>query len=149
MNSWILGSNYWYLPLVPILNGSSEIGAHVRSNLCDLICLRHLIKTRAVTNRIFSPKRFISLHACAICFELPSHISTMLVCYLLVFNLHWYDTIQLRRRSANTYQIKYKEWSLTMKILFLSDESTERKCNKNTFCLKTVKTQAQSSYNLY
>ena len=31
-----------------ILDGNSEIGAHVRSNLCYLICLRHLIRPRAV-----------------------------------------------------------------------------------------------------
>ena len=42
----------WYL------DGNSEIGAHVKNNLCYLICLRHLIKSRAVTNQIcFAPKR--------------------------------------------------------------------------------------------
>ena len=29
--------------MVLTLDGNSEIGAHVRSNLCYLICLRHLI----------------------------------------------------------------------------------------------------------
>ena len=52
--------------MVSILDGNSRIGAHVRSNLCYLICLRYLIRSRAVTNRIFfSPKRSIFLHACA------------------------------------------------------------------------------------
>ena len=32
------------LTMVLILDGNPEIGAHVRSNLCYLICLRHLIK---------------------------------------------------------------------------------------------------------
>ena len=31
-----------------------EIGAYARSNICYLICLRHLIRSRAVTNWIFS-----------------------------------------------------------------------------------------------
>ena len=38
---------------IHILDGNSEIGAHVRSNLCYLICLRRLIRSRAVTNRLF------------------------------------------------------------------------------------------------
>ena len=37
-----------------VLNGNSEIGAHVRSNLYYLSRLRHLIRLRAVTHRIFS-----------------------------------------------------------------------------------------------
>ena len=43
-----------------ILDGNSEIGGHVRSNLFYLTCLRHLIKSRAVTNRIFCPKDLFS-----------------------------------------------------------------------------------------
>ena len=39
--------------MVLILDGKSEIGAHVRSNLCYLSCLRHLIRSRAVINHIF------------------------------------------------------------------------------------------------
>ena len=37
--------------MVLILDGSSEIGAHVRSNLGHIICLRHLFRSRTVTNR--------------------------------------------------------------------------------------------------
>ena len=37
--------------MVLMLDGNSEIGAHVKKNLCYLICLRHL--NRIVTNRIF------------------------------------------------------------------------------------------------
>ena len=60
-----------------IIHGSSELGAHVRSNLCYLICLGHLIKSRAFKNRIFSLKRPIFFHACATCSELPFNNSTM------------------------------------------------------------------------
>ena len=48
--------------MLPMLGGNSEIGAHVRTNICYLICQRHLIRSRAVTNRIFfSSKRPIFL----------------------------------------------------------------------------------------
>ena len=60
-----------------ILDGISEIGANVGRNLSYLICLRHLIRSRAITNWIFSPNMHIFLHACAICSELPSYIGTM------------------------------------------------------------------------
>ena len=64
--------------MVLILDGNSEIGSHVRSNLCCLICLRHLIRSRTLTNRIFfSQKITICFHACATCYELPSNISNM------------------------------------------------------------------------
>ena len=39
-------------------------GAHMWSNLCYFICLRHLIRTKAVTNRFFSAQRPIFLDAC-------------------------------------------------------------------------------------
>ena len=39
--------------LVLILDGSSEIGTHVISDLCYLICLWHLIRSRAVTKIMF------------------------------------------------------------------------------------------------
>ena len=53
-----------------IIDGNSEISAHVRSNLCYFICLRHSIRS----------KRPIFLHACAICSELQSNTSTMDMC---------------------------------------------------------------------
>ena len=40
-----------YPAIVLMLDGSSEVGAHVRSILCYLNCLRYLITTTA--NRIF------------------------------------------------------------------------------------------------
>ena len=51
--------------MVIILDSNLEIGAHVWSNLCYLIYLRHLIRSRGVTFWIF----FSS--------ELPSNSSTM------------------------------------------------------------------------
>ena len=41
------------LAMVLIIDGSAEIGAHVRSNIFNLICLRHLIRSRAIINCIF------------------------------------------------------------------------------------------------
>ena len=53
-------------PMVLRLDGNSERGAHARSNLCHLIYSRHLIRSRAVTNRIFfNLKRPIFIHLCA------------------------------------------------------------------------------------
>ena len=64
--------------MVLILDGNSELVAHVRSNFRYQTCLRHLIRTRAVTiGFFFSPKRSIFLHACETCSELPSDIITM------------------------------------------------------------------------
>ena len=47
-----------------ILGGNSEIGAQLRSNLCYLICLRHLIRSREVTDLIFffSEKTYFPSH---------------------------------------------------------------------------------------
>ena len=59
-----------------ILQGNSEIGVHMSSNLFYLICLSHFIESRAVTNRII----FFSFsgHACATCSGLLSNISTVM-----------------------------------------------------------------------
>ena len=45
--------------IVSILDGYTEKGSHVWSNLGSLICLKHLFRSRAVTNQIFSQKRHI------------------------------------------------------------------------------------------
>ena len=59
-----------------ILESNSDIGAHISSNLCYLIWLRHSIKSMAVTNRMcFSENAYF--HSSATCSELPSNISTM------------------------------------------------------------------------
>ena len=73
-------SFYFYIlrydPMELILDGNSEIGAHVRSNLCYLIFLRHLLRSRTVT--IVSEKTTF-LYAGATCFELPSNTRTMIM----------------------------------------------------------------------
>ena len=56
------------------LEGNSEIGANVRSNLCYLICLQQMVRSRAVAIRIFFRK---DLHACVTCSDLPSNINRM------------------------------------------------------------------------
>jgi len=64
--------------MVFILDGNSEIGAHVRSNYYYLNCLRHLIRMKAVTIRILlTPKRFSFFHTYATCSELLFNLSTM------------------------------------------------------------------------
>ena len=54
--------------MVLILGGNSEIGAHARSNVYYLICIRHL------SDSLKSP---IFLYACNACSELPSNTGTM------------------------------------------------------------------------
>ena len=50
--------------MVLVLDGNSKIGAHVRGKLYYFICLRHLIRSREVINRIF-----------------PRHIFLYVLCY--------------------------------------------------------------------
>ena len=59
--------------------GNSELGAHVRSNLSYLICLTHLIRSRAAINWILSPNRHIFLNACATFSGLPHNISALVM----------------------------------------------------------------------
>ena len=40
--------------MVPLLDHASEISAYERSNLCYLICLRHLIRPRVLANNFFA-----------------------------------------------------------------------------------------------
>ena len=46
--------SFLYVISVHIFYGKSEIGVHVRINLWYLICLRHLIGTRAVNASLFA-----------------------------------------------------------------------------------------------
>ena len=47
-----------------VLDGNSEIGAHVRSNLCYLICLRNLLDKEKSQIRFFVGKDLFSfMHA--------------------------------------------------------------------------------------
>ena len=60
---------------VLILDGNSEIGAHMLSDLEYLICSRHLFTSRIVTNQIRIKINFP--HTCIACSELPSNTSAM------------------------------------------------------------------------
>ena len=57
--------------MVLIFDDHSEIGAQVSRNVCFVTCVRHLIRSRAVTNPGFYPIKPVFLHACAPIFELP------------------------------------------------------------------------------
>ena len=48
-----------------------NIGAHVRSNICYLICLMHLFRSRDVTHRILFIRKYLLF------FMHPSNISTI------------------------------------------------------------------------
>ena len=61
--------------MVLILDCISEIGVHVRSNLCYLTCLRHQIESSRKSD-FSSPKRPTFLLACATFFQVPSNTST-------------------------------------------------------------------------
>ena len=78
--------------MILILDGNSEIVAHVYSKIGNLICLRHLFRVAII---IFK-KRPILLHTCATCYELPSKIST------IVWNI-----VVLYRMSNSLVQIHY------------------------------------------
>ena len=60
---WFVASNGWFLDflwflsyMVLLLDSDSEIGATVSSNIWYLICVRHFIRSRTVTNSFFSKK---------------------------------------------------------------------------------------------
>ena len=76
--------------VILMLDGDSEIVAHVKRNICYSICLRHLSRSRAVKIIFFICPIF--LHACATCGELPSYVSTMVVSTLIfaTFSLFMY-----------------------------------------------------------
>ena len=61
--------------MVLILNGNSEIGPHVMSNLRYLNCSRHLIRSRAATN--VRKDRYSFMRA-VMFWEIPANISTMI-----------------------------------------------------------------------
>ena len=65
-----------------VVDGNSEIGAHIRCTLFYLISFMHLVGSKAVTfmavtDRFYSPNRPSFLHACATCSELPSNTMCM------------------------------------------------------------------------
>ena len=68
------------LTMFLLLDGNSEICLHGRSDLGYLICLRHLFKLKAIKNlNNFLLKRTVLLYTSAVCSELPSNVSTMIL----------------------------------------------------------------------
>ena len=62
------------------IDGNSEIGAYGRSNLCNLILVRHLIRLQEQPQIGFlSPKRPNFLYACETYSELPSNLSVIII----------------------------------------------------------------------
>ena len=76
IHSWLQRKQ---ITMILISDGNSEMGAYVRSNLYYSICLRHFIRSRSVTNRLF-------LNACATGTELPSNISNIEIMLFFVFH---------------------------------------------------------------
>ena len=66
-----------FFTMVLILDGNLEIGAHVRSNLCYLNFLRHLLRVIAVTNIILFTKNTYFPSCVRNMFCLPSNSDTM------------------------------------------------------------------------
>ena len=64
--------------MVRIVDGNSDIGAHVRSKLCYLICSRHLVRSRAFIKLYFVSGNIFFLYACVPFLMLPSNTSTMI-----------------------------------------------------------------------
>ena len=52
---WKKASLPWYLYWM----ANAEIGAHVRRNICYLICSRHLTRSRVVTSQIFFVRKVL------------------------------------------------------------------------------------------
>ena len=71
-------------------------------NLCYMICIRHLITSRAVTDR----KRHIFLHACATCSELPSNIITILPIYNNLFLFYGVWRVFCNKIGSKVYLIQ-------------------------------------------
>ena len=84
--------------MVLILDGDSEIGSHVISNIWYLICSRHLIRSRAVANRILFLLK--DLFPCAIYSELPSNRVEILLYTLWINPNGWTDPFILTKFSS-------------------------------------------------
>ena len=97
--------------MVFILAGNSERAAYAKSNICHLICLKHLIRSTKVTHRMFFSENTFFHHACATCSELPSstmvsteihlHAATSFysLCSQYLFNK---NTVMKERKICNT-----------------------------------------------
>ena len=63
--------------MVLVLYGTSEIGAHACGEIrSDFFCIENVFYRQQIQ---FDLKETVFLHTCATCFDLPSHINTMIV----------------------------------------------------------------------
>ena len=76
------------LVMVLLLRSNSEIDVHVRCNLCNLICLRRLIRSRAVTNRFILQENIYFSSYVRNLPELPSNTSTMRLVKEALWGIH-------------------------------------------------------------
>ena len=65
--------------MIITLDVYSEIGADMMSNLCYLICVRHLMRSKSIPNRIFFFKNTYSPSYVRCMFWLLPYISTMIL----------------------------------------------------------------------
>ena len=104
--------------MVHIIDGKCACNARY----CHFICLRHSIRLRAVTNRFFSPKRPIYLHACETYSKLPSNIYTRSVTLqqqygiCKVWWLQFCVAIPRNRSITGTYQALLMHLPSTFKL---------------------------------
>ena len=79
--------------MVLLLYGNSLRGAHVWHNIYYSTSSRHLITSRAVTNRVFWTEKTHFPQACATCNELPSNTMGMILieiaCRWTMYSQHW------------------------------------------------------------
>ena len=85
------------------------LGAYLRNNLCCLICLRHLNRSREVTNLVIFIRSILP-PASTKCSELPSNISTTWLKssleYIYMFEI-LHEDIFTDSKFYNKAQIKY------------------------------------------
>ena len=86
--------------LVIILDGNSEIGAHLWSTLGYFICLRHLYGSRAVLNLIFQ----ILLHTCAPCSDrIILYIFSESIPTPFYYSINHNGIAKIKRKSIYTF----------------------------------------------
>ena len=77
--------------MVLTLDGSLEIGAHSCIEIGNLICLRHLLRARAVANLKYIP------------FPLPSNISTLAQYTLVLLFITLFNTNTIQNEAKGTH----------------------------------------------
>ena len=96
--------------MVLILDGNQEISMHERSNLSYLTCLRHLNRSRAVTNRIITyekaylPSCVRNMFGVTICYK--SHGSVSVCCIVIAGGQ--LSTMQQVHSVSYIYHLKHQ-----------------------------------------